>query len=557
MKKIFLVACSAFLSISTILNAQIQKEETKDIYFEISKNLEIFSNVFKELNNYYVDPINPGDLTNKAITSMLEDLDPYTVFYSESDKEEYEFQTTGKYGGIGTSIEILDSLVFVSEVYEGSPIDKAGIKAGHEIISIDDVILKGKDMDEISLLLRGAAGTPVTMEFKHPKTGQIEKKIITRDFIEMKSVPYYNLVGKNKEYAYVYLSQFTQNCSIEIQKALEEMKKQNPEMKGVILDLRNNPGGLLSEAVNICNLFIPKDKLVVTTKGQKNIRTQEFKTQFEPWDTNIPLVVLINNSSASASEVVAGTIQDLDRGIIIGTKSFGKGLVQNVIPLGYNTSLKVTIAKYYIPSGRCIQALDYSNKNADGSVSSVPDSLRQKFSTQNGRVVYDGGGIEPDVITKDMDVNRTIITLMTNGQIFNYATEYYYKNPTIASPDEFFITENEYKDFVNWMEKNNYKSETISDEFVQAFEKFLKQEKYYDDTKESMEKLKRDIENSKKKSLTKSNKEIKLLLSNEIVSRYYYQKGRVINRLFHDDPDMEKSFEILSNLNTYNSLLKK
>lgn len=556
MKKILLLTTSLWLSAGKLTTAQVLKEESNDIYFELSKNLEIISNVFKELNNYYVDPINPGQLTHVALTSLLQELDPYTIYYPESEKEEFEFQTTGKYGGIGTSIEVFDSLVYIGDIVEGGPLHKAGVVAGHEIVSIDDVVIKGKGMDEISLLLRGAVGTPLSLVLKHPKTGVTEKKVVNREYIEMESVPYYNLVGANKDYAYVFLSQFTDNCSQEIKKALETMKKENPNMKGVILDLRSNPGGLMHEAVNICNLFLPKDRLIVTTKGNANFKSMEYKTTNEPWDTEIPLVVLINNRSASASEVVAGTIQDLDRGVVIGTKSFGKGLVQNIIPLGYNTSLKVTIAKYYTPSGRCIQAIDYSHKNVDGSVSNVPDSLKQKFFTKNGRVVHDGGGVDPDIVTKDMDVNRTIISLITDGPIFKYATDYFYKNPSIKSPEEFYISDKEYQDFIKWMDQNKFNTETVSDEYLASFEKFLEQEKYLDDAKVNFENLKKDIENSKKKSLTKSSNEIKLILSNEIVSRYYYQRGRVVNRLFHNDLDMEKSFEILSDKEAYKKLLK-
>lgn len=556
MKKILLLTTSLWLSAGQLTTAQVLKEESNDIYFELSKNLEIISNVFKELNNYYVDPINPGQLTHVALTSLLQELDPYTIYYPESEKEEFEFQTTGKYGGIGTSIEVFDSIVYIGDIVEGGPLHKAGVVAGHEIVSIDDVVIKGKGMDEISLLLRGAVGTPLSLVLKHPKTGVTEKKVVNREYIEMESVPYYNLVGANKDYAYVFLSQFTDNCSQEIKKALETMKKENPNMKGVILDLRSNPGGLMHEAVNICNLFLPKDRLIVTTKGNANFKSMEYKTTNEPWDTEIPLVVLINNRSASASEVVAGTIQDLDRGVVIGTKSFGKGLVQNIIPLGYNTSLKVTIAKYYTPSGRCIQAIDYSHKNVDGSVSNVPDSLKQKFFTKNGRVVHDGGGVDPDIVTKDMDVNRTIISLITDGPIFKYATDYFYKNPSIKSPEEFYISDKEYQDFIKWMDQNKFNTETVSDEYLASFEKFLEQEKYLDDAKLNFENLKKDIENSKKKSLTKSSNEIKLILSNEIVSRYYYQRGRVVNRLFHNDLDMEKSFEILSDKEAYKKLLK-
>lgn len=559
MKQLFLsIATFSLISIPTI-NAQIKDfNKPTDQYFEISKNLEIYSNIFKELNAYYVDPIEPGKMSKTSIDAMLYELDPYTNFYTETDKEDYEFQTTGKYAGIGAGMQIIDSNLFVGEVFENSPVHKAGIKAGDQLIKINDIPVKGKSNDEISLLLKGAPGTDVTLEIKNPKSPTTSIIKVTREAIDIKSVPLYTLVGKNKKIGYINLSQFTSNCSKDIKDALVDLKKQEPNLESIILDLRDNPGGLLGEAVKICNLFLPKGQLIVSTKGKNKQVDHQHVTEDEPWDVNMPLVVLINNGSASASEVVAGTMQDLDRGVVIGVKSFGKGLVQQVKPLGYNTSLKLTIAKYYTPSGRCIQAIDYSHRNPDGSVSSVPDSLKKEFKTKVGRIVFDGGGIDPDIATKDMDVNRTLIALMNDGQIFDFATDYFYKNKTIANAEEFYVTDKDFEAFMQFIESKKYTYESLSENVLKTFEEILKQEKYVDDVKGTIEKLKKDISVGKQNSLKRSKDDIKLLLSNEIVSRYYFQRGRVVNRLYHSDNELDKALEILADIDTkYKPILKQ
>lgn len=548
MKKLLLSAGMLTLLAPSVIGQIKEFNKPTDQYFEISKNLEIYSNIFKELNSYYVDPIEPGKMSKSAIDAMLYELDPYTNFFTETDKEDYEFQTTGRYAGIGAGLQVIDSNFYIGKVFENSPVHKAGIKAGDQLVSINEILLKGKTYDEISLLLRGAPGTDLELEVINPQDKTPVKKKVTRESIEIKSVPIYKLIGKDSRTAYVCLSQFTANCSDDIKKALTDLKKQEPNLNAVVLDLRSNPGGLLHEAVKICNLFIPKGQLVVSTKGKNQEADNEHYTEAEPWDANIPLVVLLNNESASASEVVAGTIQDLDRGVIVGVKSFGKGLVQQVKSLGYNTSLKLTVAKYYTPSGRCIQAIDYSHKNPDGSVSTVPDSLKKAFYTRIGRVVYDGGGVDPDVPTKDQDVNRTLIALQNDGQIFDFATDYYYKHPSIAGPEEFYITDKDFNDFITFIDHKKYSYESVSEELIKTLEEILKQEKYLDDAKGTIEKLKADIETGKKNSLQRSKEEIKLILSNEITSRYYFETGRVVNRLYHNDKELNKALEIIADL---------
>ncbi|WP_118972060.1 S41 family peptidase [Taibaiella koreensis] len=537
------------------LNAAAQDNET-DKYFEISKNLEIYSNVFKELNQYYVDPIEPGKMVKTGVDAMLNDLDPYTNLITEAEAEDYELQTTGKYSGVGVATRVIDGNIVIAELYENGPVARAGIKAGDIIVSIDGQKVKGKDSDDIGLLMRGAPGSKLTMVVRNPITQKEDSKSIMREEIKISSVPYSCLLGSGNNIAYVCLSQFTPNCARDVRNALDSLKKAQPELKGVVLDLRGNPGGLLDEAVNVCNLFIDKGQLVVSTKGKNKEWDKQFKTNGMPWDLNIPLTVLMNHGSASASEIVAGTTQDLDRGVIVGTRSFGKGLVQNVRSLGYNTRLKVTTAKYYTPSGRCIQALDYSHRNDDGSVSSVPDSLKKMFKTKMGRVVYDGGGIEPDVKIEDENLSPLAITLLTKNYIFEYATKYYYNHPTIAPAADFALSESDFNDFEKWLSDKDYSYKTESEQLLAGLKETAEKEKYFDNVKGEYNALAAKLFHDKKQDLIKNRQEVMQLLANEIVSRYYYQRGRVINKLKRDDEDLKKALLLLSNSKDYQSVLK-
>jgi carboxyl-terminal processing protease len=558
MMKIVGAARGALLSalVFSQLNIYAQTDPATDRYFEISKNLELFSNLFRELNTYYVDPIEPGKMVKTGVDAMLIDLDPYTNFITEADIEDYEFQTTGKYGGIGAAIRISNGEIIIAEPYQDSPIDKAGIKAGDIVVSIDGQLLKGKTEEEVGLLMKGAPGTDLKMVVKHPVTGLEQAKTIKRQEIKVSSVPHAALVGPDSKIAYVCLSQFTQNCSRDIKHALDSLKKLEPSLKGVVLDLRNNPGGLLDEAVKICNLFMERGELVVSTKGKNKNWDKQFRTNDVPWDLEIPLAVLINHGSASASEIVSGTVQDIDRGIVIGTRSFGKGLVQTVRPLGYNTRLKVTTAKYYTPSGRCIQALDYSHRNEDGSVSSVPDSLKRTFKTQAGRVVYDGGGVEPDVKIEESELSKLAIHLLVNGYIFDYATKYYYEHPTIAPATSFTFTDADFADFQKWIATKNITYKTESEEALASLKATMKSDNTLDKYKAEYNALAAKLIQDRNQEIVQKKAEISRLLANEIVSRYYYQKGRVVNKLSNQDEDLKKAIDLLNNSAQYKSILK-
>lgn len=531
----------------------IQGKET-DSYFEISKNLEVFTTLFKELNTYYVDPIQPGKIVKKGIDAMLEDLDPYTNYITEEDIEDYKFMTTGKYGGIGSSVRKKDDYIAIGEPYENSPIVKAGIKAGDIILEIDGVNTKGKEIDDISKFLKGSPGTVVKLKIKDAITGTESVKSVTREEINVSSVPYVGMVGNNNEYGYVRLIQFTQQCGSQVRSAFDSLKKANPAMKGVILDLRFNPGGLLDEAVNICNIFMNGSQLVVSTKGKNQEWDKDYKTTGTPWDDKIPLTILINRHSASASEIVAGTMQDIDRGVIIGQRSFGKGLVQATRPLAFNARLKVTTAKYYTPSGRCIQALDYTNRNEDGSVGEVPDSIKSKFKTKNGRTVMDGGGIEPDVKLESKDPLRIVATLMNKYFVFDYATEYVSKHLSISSPSEFTLSDNDFNDFAKWLDGKDYSYQSQTEEVLSDLKEISEKENTYEGIKKDYESLQKAVSHDKKQDLLKNKKEITRLLQDEIVTRYYFQKGRLQNQL-KDDLEVKEAINLLSNTTKYNSLL--
>lgn len=545
-QKIFslpLIALLLFVNIKAIA----QTDDATDKYFEISKNLEIFSNLFKELNTYYVDPIQPGKMVKTGIDAMLSNLDPYTNFITEADIEDFEFQTTGRYGGIGAAIRYdKDSNVVIAEPYENSPITKAGIKAGDIIESVDGNMLKGKSNEQLAPLMKGSPGTKLTMVVVNPVTGKKDTKTITREEIKVSSVPFTTLVGKDKNIAYVSLTQFTQNCSRDMLKALDSLKAAaNNNLKGIVIDLRGNPGGLLDEAVAICNLFLNRGQLVVQTKGKNQTWNKDFHTENAPWDLDVPLAVLVNHGSASASEIVSGTMQDLDRGVIIGTRSYGKGLVQVVRPLGYNTQLKVTTAKYYTPSGRCIQVLDYSHRNPDGSVSAVPDSLKRAFKTKNGRVVYDGGGIEPDIVTEESEPGKITQALVYKGLIFDYATKYYYEHPAIASPQDFKLSDADFADFENWLNNKDYSYKTDNELELEKIKTSAEKDKAFEKIKLEYNALEAKLAHDKKQELDSHKPEVCRLLANEIVSRYYFQKGRVVNRLYNGDSDMQKALSVL------------
>ncbi len=545
---------AAGVGLTVVLGLFIQAKNS-DSYFEVSKNLDIYATLFKELNTYYVDPIEPGKLVKSGIDAMLDNLDPYTNYITESDIEEYEFQTTGKYGGIGATMRRKDDQTFIGDVYENSPSQKAGLHPGDLIISIDNQAIKGKNIDEISVLLKGAPGTQLNIKVKDAYNGQEVAKMVTRGEVELSSVPYTGLIGPDKSVAYVRLTQFTPACARIVRSALDSMKTLKPALTGVVLDLRNNPGGLLDEAVNLCNIFIDRNQLVVSTKGKMQDWDKDFKTSDAPWDTKIPLAVLVNHSSASASEIVAGTMQDLDRGIVIGERSYGKGLVQTTRPLGYNARLKLTTARYYTPSGRCIQVLDYAHRNPDGSVGAVPDSLKKPFKTRSGRKVLSGGGVEPDVAMKQPEISKIVIALYTKNYLFDYATQYVKTHQNIGSAEQFSLQPAEWDAFAKWLEGKDYSYKSETEMALDSLQKIAVREKYFDAAKGDIATLRTKIGHDKKQDLQKNAPEVKAILESEIVTRYYYLRGRIAQGL-REDEEVIKALNLLAQPVQYSALLQ-
>ncbi|MCF8298900.1 MAG: S41 family peptidase [Saprospiraceae bacterium] len=517
--------------------------------FEISKNLDVFATLFKQLNIYYVDDVNSGELMKTAIDEMLQSLDPYTNYIAESELEDYKFMTTGMYGGIGSTVFKRDDYVYISEPYEGFPAEKEGLIAGDKILGINGKPTRGKSVSDISNVLKGQAGTEVTLLIEREGLEKAFIKKIKRVEVKIDNIPYYGLL--EKDIAYIKLNGFTQNAGKEVKDAFMEIKEKKAP-KGVIIDLRDNGGGLLIEAVNIVNIFVKKGESVVSTKGRIQERNNDYKTLNQPIDTEIPIVILTNNRSASASEIVAGAIQDIDRGIIIGDKTYGKGLVQNVVDLSYNSKLKVTVAKYYIPSGRCIQAIDYSH---NGSPAKVPDSLKTAFKTKNGRVVYDGGGIEPDVKIEADEGSNISYSLITKFLIFDYASKYKREHPEKPDLATFQITDEIYKDFTNYISDKDYDYKTKSEEDLKALKETAKQEKYFEDIEKEYDVLMKKMIDNKKDDLKKFKNEISLILKSEIISRYYYQKGRIQTSL-NDDKDIAKAIEVLSDNELYKKIIE-
>lgn len=525
----------------------------KDKYFEIAKNLDIFAAFYRELNTYYVDELPPEKLMHKGIDAMLEETDPYTDFIPEENLDELKFMATGKYGGVGVSVNTDSERTVITDVYEGGPMDKAGVKPGDIILSLDGKDIRGLDQEEISRMLKGAPGSSLDMVTKHPVTGAQNTRKINREEINVKAVSFSGIT--NRDIGYIRMTQFTENSGELVQGAFAELKKQYPSMKGLILDLRGNPGGLLDEAVVVANIFVDKNKTIVSTKGKVKSWDREYKTETSAYDAHIPLVVLTNRSSASASEIVAGAIQDLDRGVIIGQRSFGKGLVQTTRPLPYNAKLKVTTAKYYTPSGRCIQAIDYSHRNSDGEVEYVADSVRKSFNTVAGRKVRDGGGIEPDDAVEPTLLSQVAITLLRKQYIFDFATQYYYSHPKITAANTFELSEDDFSDFLKYLDGRNYSYKTRSEEALESFQATARKEKYYDAVAKEFEALQVKMKHDKKQDLLKNKTEIKRLLEEEIASRYYMQRGRIEKSLSSDN-EVNEAIAVLHSPERYQQLLK-
>ena len=519
-------------------------------FFEVSKNLDIFSSAFREVNLYYVDESKPGDLMKKAIDGMLNSLDPYTDYIPESDIEDYRFMTTGQYGGIGATVRKYGMYVVIAEPYEGFPAFKNDLRAGDKLLSIDGKDLKGKSTDEVSKLLKGQPGTEVTITIERTLEKSPLIKKVTREEIKIKSVPYYALLKDSV--GYIFLTQFTESASRDVKDALIDLQKKG--MKSLVFDLRGNPGGLLNESVNICNFFVDKGTEVVKTKGKVKEWEKTYRALNSALDKNIPLALLVNAGSASASEIVSGCIQDLDRGVIVGQKTYGKGLVQATRQLSYNCKLKVTVAKYYIPSGRCIQAIDYSNRNEAGAAGRIFDSLTKPFNTVNNRLVRDGGGIMPDYKMPVKQYSKITQSLVTKNYIFDFATNYRLKHDSIASPTAFKLSDTDYVDFTEFLKGKEYDYTTNTEKVLKELKETAEEEEYYLSGKEEDEQLKLKLQRNKKDDLDKFKEEIKEILESEIISRFYFQKGRIQNNLIKDK-DLEKAIFILQNQNLYSSVL--
>lgn len=520
----------------------------REDFFEIAKQIEIFTNLFKTVNMNYVDETNPGELMDKAIKSMLADLDPYTNYFNEADVVKFKINNTGEYTGIGAMITRKDDKIIIKEPYKDYPADKAGLKAGDEIFQIGDVNLRDYKEDA-SALMRGAKNAKV--EVKFIRQGKTQTATIVLDEVEVKAVPFYGKVDDKT--GYIVLSQFNRKASFETQAALLELKSKGAER--IILDLRGNPGGLLNEAVNICNLFVPKGEVIVTTKSKIEKHNQTYKTTREPIDLDIPLVVLVDGKSASASEIVSGALQDLDRAVVVGSRSFGKGLVQRPLDLTYGTQVKVTISRYYTPSGRCIQALDYSKKDAEGKAIKTDAKNFNAFKTKKGRTVYDGGGIQPDVELVETKLSSIAEALQKNDAIFNFATTYFYKNPNQGNAIP-IITDTDFNDFKAFLKKENFSFDTETEKQLKKTLEVAQNEKIDENIKTEYQNLMTALRKSEEIQLDKNKNEIKELLLDELIKRYQYKEG-LYQYYIQNNSEIKKGTAILANASEYNKILLK
>src|SRR5260221_6510295 len=510
-----------------------------DRFFELAKNLEIFSSLFKEVNSLYVDDVNPNVMARHGIDAMLNSLDPYTNYIPEDEVEDYRTLNTGQYGGIGASTINIGNRVVVNMVFENYPAFKNGLKIGDEIVKLNGIELSKIPAEESGRLMKGQIGSTVKVSVKRYCHDELIELEFKREKIKINSVPYFGMIP-SQDIGLVKLTEFTTECSKELKKGIQSLKEQGA--KKIILDIRGNPGGHLNEAVDICNFFIPKGKLVVATKGKSEQR--DYETQNNPLDENIPLVILINRGSASASEIVAGTLQDYDRAIVVGERSYGKGLVQMGKPFIYNSYVKITTAKYYTPSGRCIQVLDYTHRRTDGSVATVPDSVKKEFKTSRGRAVHDGGGIEPDIVLTSDEQPGIAVALSRQGFIFDYATVYATKHPSIATPKSFSISSAEYQDFVNWMKDKNIDYKTTIEKELKELEEIAVRERSLPQIKQQVKLVNQKLTDIRQTDYITFKDQIKTLLEHEIVSRYYFEKGAAEFTLSNDE-EVKKAVDIL------------
>ena len=536
----FLIALLSFGSLAFVNN-----------YFELSKNIEIFTSLYREVNTYYVDEIDPAKFMRTGIDAMLKSLDPYTDYISESEIEDFRFMTTGQYGGIGSLISKMDEDIVIADPYEGFPAQKADLRAGDVIMEIEGQSMKGKNTEDVSKLLKGQPRTEVRVKISRIGEPKPLDKVLIREEIKVSSVSYSGML--NDKVGYINLSGFRTNAANEVLQAFNDLKKQG--MEKLVFDLRGNLGGSLDEAIRISGIFIPRGSVVVDTKGKVKEWDKTYRTTNEPADVNIPIVVLIDGSSASASEIVSGVIQDYDRGIVVGQKSFGKGLVQTVRPLTYNTQVKITTAKYYIPSGRCIQAINYAEKDGNNRPVKTPDSLKTAFQTRNGRVVYDAGGVTPDVTTELRKLNNITAVLLGKRHVFNYATLFRSKHEAIASPEEFVVTDEIYADFLAYISDKDYDYTTESEKLLEDFKEKAAKEKYFDAVAAEYDALLEKKKRDKAQDITKHKDEIIYFLEQEIVSRYYYQQGR-LRATFDEDEEVKEAIRLLNDAPAYAAVLK-
>ncbi|MCO6174728.1 S41 family peptidase [Flavobacterium sp. NRK F10] len=520
----------------------------KNDFFEIAKQIEIFTNTFKTVNQNYVDETNPGELMDVALKSMLKELDPYTVFFSEQDVLKFKINSTGEYTGIGAMVQRKEGRVFLKEIFKGFPADKAGLKAGDEIVQIGDVRLADYK-DDASQLLRGSKNTTIALQFL--RQGQTKNTTIVLDEVELKAVPYSTLLN-DKTTGYIVLSKFTETASKETKAALLELKGQGATK--IILDLRGNPGGLLHEAVNICNLFVPKGEVIVTTKSKNAKHNNTYATRNEPLDLEIPLAIIVNGKSASASEIVSGALQDLDRAVIIGSRSFGKGLVQRPLNLPYGTQVKVTISRYYTPSGRCIQALDYSKKDENGKAIKKTQEEFNAFKTKAGRTVYDGGGISPDIAVAETKTSSITDALTGNDAIFDFVTQLYYKNPDASKYPT--VSDADFNTFKSFIKQDRYKLDTETEIALENVLEKAKKEQIESSITAQYEQLKQALKKSEETEVEKYKNEIKRLLQEELIIRYAYKEG-LYTYFTQNAGEIQKAQEILNSVTEYNKILKK
>jgi carboxyl-terminal processing protease len=539
-----LIIILVFTSFSGAVFAQ-----SKD--FDLTKNLDIFFSALRELQDNYIDSLSTEQLIGYALDGITDNLDPYTKYVPAAQQTDFDFQTTGKYAGIGSLIQKDSGCILVAGPYKNLPADKAGLVAGDKILEINGQNTKNMTVDKASGLMKGDPNTVVKLKVQKLRTNELVDLTITRENIRVPSVPYYGMYENG--IGYIRFPSFMIGCSADIRNVLIELRATG-KLKSLVFDLRGNRGGPLVEAIEILNLFLPKGLTVVTSSGKKKNTEEKYVTQENPVEPDLPLVILVDNGSASASEIVSGAIQDLDRGVVVGTNTFGKGYVQSVRPIGYDAQLTYTIARYYIPSGRCVQAHNFATFGSDGAVTFIPDSLKKEFKTKNGRKVFDGGGVKPDVVVESEEYSPMAVSLIRKNLIFKYSVEYYKKHLSIDTPDKFEFTENDYQDFINYLSNKEYDYQTASEMTMRRLINVAKQEKYYDNAKEIFDKLNELLKHDKAKDLKINQAELTSTLIEEISDRYYYEEGR-LKAILRRDKQFDKACNILNDTVKYNKIL--